>query len=52
MNDESINAQNRANEEENAKKRSDEDNMSNSLWMNMSQIEFMIRMFDAYAKHM
>jgi len=31
MNDESINAQNRANEEENAKKRSDEDNMSNSL---------------------
>ncbi len=44
--------QNDKNEEENAEKRSDEDNMSNSLWMNMSQIKFMIRMFDAYAKHM
>jgi len=29
--------------------RSDEDNVSDSLWVSMSQVEFMIRMFCAYA---
>jgi hypothetical protein len=43
--------QNDENEEENARERSDEDNVSDSLWMGMSQVEFMIRMFCAYARH-
>ncbi len=44
--------QNDENEEENAEERSDEDIVSDSLWMSMSQVEFMICMFDACAKHM
>ncbi len=39
--------QNDENEEENSRDRSDEENVSDSLWTNMSQVEFMICMFCA-----
>lgn len=40
------------NEEEYARERSDEDNVSVSLLISMSQVEFMICMFCVYAKRM
>jgi len=48
----SLHEQNNENEEENAEEKSDKDNMNDSLWMRMSQVEFIICMFNAYAKHM